>query len=84
MTGDGSGRILHPDHYPPQFPREPWRTRETLPDVTLKIHPVQVRSGVWQIVIPYGSGTYDIIAAVALLPVALYLHDAAYRAFVRP
>jgi len=25
-----------------------------------------------------------VIAAVALLPVALYLHDAAYRAFVRP
>jgi hypothetical protein len=24
------------------------------------------------------------VAAVALLPVALYLHDAAYRAFVRP
>jgi hypothetical protein len=25
-----------------------------------------------------------VVAAVALLPVALYLHDAAYRAFVRP
>ncbi|HKY52542.1 MAG TPA: hypothetical protein VJP45_14900 [Candidatus Limnocylindria bacterium] len=25
-----------------------------------------------------------VIAAVALLPIALYLHDAAYRAFVRP
>ncbi len=25
-----------------------------------------------------------VIAAVALLPVALYLHDAAYRAFVKP
>jgi hypothetical protein len=25
-----------------------------------------------------------VVAAVALLPVALYLHDAAYRAFIRP
>ncbi|MEP6693631.1 MAG: DUF4345 family protein [Chloroflexota bacterium] len=25
-----------------------------------------------------------VVAAVALLPIALYLHDAAYRAFVRP
>jgi hypothetical protein len=67
-----AGAWQHPhttgtDHDPAPAPKRPG-PREILPGTPLTIHPVQVRPGVWQLAIPYGSGTHDLIAAVALLP----------------